>query len=118
MGREDNILCRTLIAGGWDGGVMKEYAKKFYLSKAWERTRNAYYTYKCGLCERCGEAGDIVHHRIYITPQNIHDSSITLNFANLELLCQDCHNKEHSTKPKRYAFDANGKIIPPTIPNR
>mgnify|MGYP004499851927 CR=1 FL=1 len=99
-------------------GFMKEYAKRFYLSKAWEQTRNAYYTYKCGLCERCGEAGDIVHHRIYITPQNIHDSNITLNFANLELLCQDCHNKEHSTKPKRYVFDANGKIIPPTIPNR
>lgn len=56
----------------------------------------------------------MVHHRKYITPRNIHDRNITLNWANLELLCQDCHNKEHSSKQnKRYAFDANGNIIPP-----
>lgn len=101
---------------------MKDYARKFYLSEAWYRTRNAYYKSKFGLCERCGAAGDIVHHRKYITPRNIHDSNITLNWANLELLCMDCHNKEHSSKRnmqnKRYAFDANGNIIPPTVPKK
>lgn len=94
---------------------MKEFAKKFYLSKAWRNTREAYYRFRCGICERCGAAGDIVHHKRYLTPSNIHDPSITLSFANLELLCQECHNKEHFEKENpRYGFDANGNVIPPT----
>lgn len=93
---------------------MKDFAKSFYLSKAWRSTRSAYYRLCFGICERCGAAGDIVHHRIYLTPQNIHDPNITLNFANLELLCQECHNKEHSKRlSKRYSFDKNGKVLPP-----
>ena len=99
--------------------MAKDFAKAFYLSKSWQRTRYAYYNYKYGLCERCGASGDIVHHKKYLTPHNIHDSQITLNFANLELLCQDCHNKEHSIKyKKRYSFDANGSIIPPALPKK
>lgn len=101
------------------GAMAKDFAKAFYLSKPWQRTRYAYYKYKCGLCERCGAAGDIVHHKKYLTPRNIHDPRITLDFANLELLCQDCHNKEHSSKyKKRYSFDANGNIIPPAPPKK
>lgn len=93
---------------------MKDFAKKFYLSKAWRQTREAYRRYRFGICERCGAAGDIVHHKIYLSPHNIHDANITLNFANLELLCQECHNKEHMKKQnKRYSIDKDGKIIPP-----
>ena len=96
------------------GAVAKDFAKGFYLSNAWQRTRTAYYKFRCGICERCKGAGDIVHHKTYITPRNINNPRITLDFANLELLCQDCHNKEHFKKTnKRYAFDANGKVIPP-----
>lgn len=94
---------------------MKDYAESFYLSKSWRSTRNAYYKSKCGLCERCGRAGDIVHHKKYITPKNIRDPQVTLNWANLELLCQDCHNKQHTSKSnKRYLVDKNGNILPPT----
>ena len=97
------------------GEIVKDYAKSFYLSKAWRRTRDAYYRFRCGVCERCGAAGDIVHHRVYLTPQNIGDPKVALNFANLELLCQDCHNKEHLRRGrKRYSFDKNGKVLPPT----
>ena len=39
--------------------------------------------------------GYIVHHKSYIDMSNIYDADITLNFDNLELLCIDCHNKEH-----------------------
>ena len=39
--------------------------------------------------------GYIVHHKDYININNIWDTDITLNFNNLELLCMDCHNKEH-----------------------
>ena len=39
--------------------------------------------------------GEIVHHKIYIGYKNIYNPNVTLNFNNLELLCRDCHNKEH-----------------------
>ncbi len=93
---------------------MKDYAKKFYLSQAWRKTRDAYAKSQNGLCERCKQAGDIVHHKQYITPKNISNPLITLDWANLELLCQDCHNKEHTKKQNsRYAIDEFGNILPP-----
>lgn len=98
---------------------MKEYAKQFYKSKAWQRTRYAYIVSRQGLCERCGAGGKIVHHKQYITPSNIEDAQITLNHENLELLCADCHNQEHFKKYEAIhtgmAFDSNGQIIK-TVP--
>lgn len=94
--------------------MAKDYAVKFYKSKAWKRVRQAYFNSQFGLCERCGEPGEIVHHKTYITPENIHDPEITLNFNNLELLCQDCHNKEHHSKPltrEGLTFDNKGNLI-------
>lgn len=38
----------------------------------------------------------------------------------LKRLCQDCHNKEHHAKnvrAKRYAFTADGELIPPIQKN-
>lgn len=46
--------------------------------------------------------------------------AITLCWDNLEALCQDCHNKEHHAKnvrAKRYAFTADGELIPPIQKN-
>lgn len=99
---------------------MKEYAKDFYQSAAWKRARQTVIKRANGLCERCMAAGQfvpgvIVHHKEYITPGNIHDASVTLNLDNLELVCEDCHNKEHKTKPNgRYRFGSDGKLLPPT----
>lgn len=98
---------------------MKEYAKGFYQSAAWKRTRQTVVKRANGLCERCKAAGlyvpgVIVHHKEYITPTNVQDASVTLNLDNLEYLCEDCHNKEHKTKPNnRYRFDSDGKLLPP-----
>ena len=75
---------------------MKAWAEHFYRSTAWERTRGAFMKSKHYLCERCGEAAKICHHKEYLTPKNINDSKITLSWSNLEALCQDCHNKEHN----------------------
>jgi 5-methylcytosine-specific restriction endonuclease McrA len=54
----------------------------------------------------------VVHHRTYLAPQNIHNPELTLNWANLEALCQDCHNREHhrGERRSRYEFDENGNI--------
>ncbi|QSX06447.1 HNH endonuclease [Sedimentibacter sp. zth1] len=65
----------------------------FYKSKEWRQCRNSYFIYKHGICERCGELGKIVHHKIYINKNNIIDPEVTLNFSNLILLCQDSRTK-------------------------
>jgi len=93
---------------------MKDYAKSFYKGKAWQNCRNYYYLLQHGICQRCGSSGDIVHHKIYITPSNINDPSITLNYDNLELLCIDCHNREHFSKYNNgIKWDSNGEPIFP-----
>ena len=66
-------------------------------------------------CPRCKKRkGKIVHHKKEITPSNINDPMITLNFDNLEYICQKCHNKEHkrnkSTKDD-VEFDEDGNLI-------
>ena len=95
---------------------MKEWAKGFYKSQAWKRCAAAYRKQAGGLCERCLKegrytAGAIVHHKIYITPDNIYDPSITLNFENLELVCMNCHGKEHGKTKKRYRVDNMGRVV-------
>lgn len=69
-----------------------------------------------GLCERCRKKGlivpgEIVHHKVYISPDNINDPAITLNPDNLELLCRDCHAEEHADRRKRYKLDDLGRVI-------
>lgn len=95
---------------------MREFAASFYSSKPWQNTRLAFRKAKGGLCERCLKdgrysAGEIVHHKIPISPDNINDPDITLNWNNLELLCRDCHGKEHDKKNLRYRFDSMGRVI-------
>ena len=67
------------------------------------------------LCERCGDMACIVHHKKHITPQNIDDVNITLNWDNLEALCQNCNNKEHCAKSGSCAsvlqFDKDGNLV-------
>lgn len=93
---------------------MKPYAVSFYKSKEWKKCAAAYKKMVGGLCERCLKAGRytpgvIVHHKIYISPDNIGDPAITLNFANLELVCRDCHGAEHGNT-KRYKVDDLGRV--------
>jgi len=96
---------------------MKEFAKDFYHSKAWGKTREAYMASKNYLCEKCKHPALIVHHKIHLTPQNINDYDITLNFDNLEAVCLECHNEEHGLFVKTayedydYIIDKNGNIV-------
>ena len=91
--------------------------EKFYKSKEWQKTRSAYITFRSGKCERCSSAGVIVHHKQYITANNVHDPEITLSFDNLELLCRKCHNKEHFKDKIDYEFDEEGNLISPPQSN-
>ena len=71
--------------------MAKDFSKSFYNSTSWKKTRNAYFNEKYGLCELCNKAGEEVHHIIPLSPSNINDPNITLNWDNLQLLCRSCH---------------------------
>ncbi len=93
---------------------MKEYARAFYQSKAWKATRRAYMKSRLGLCERCGKPGEIVHHKRHITPRTVGDPAVTLDWANLELLCRSCHAYEHEGSPsmaRGVGFDEDGNTV-------
>lgn len=100
--------------------VAKEFAKTFYNSKQWRRCREAYIAMRRsidgGMCESCHETtGYIVHHKIELTPDNITNPDISLNFDNLKYDCHICHNKEgKENKIKNlvnYCFDDRGELI-------
>lgn len=95
---------------------MKDFAAGFYKSQAWKRTRAAYTKAQGGLCEECFShglivPGEIVHHKKPLTPLNIHDPNITLDWSNLRLLCRECHAKEHGAHEHRYKVDEWGRVL-------
>lgn len=129
-------MCTIRIEGSHSGGPLllytgvamaREFAKSFYASTAWKKCRKQYIDSVGGLCERClargvVKPGYILHHKIKLEPWNIDDQSVTLNPANLEYVCLDCHNAdelgEHSGtgpkhKPRRARFDSAGRLLPP-----
>ena len=101
--------------------MARDFAKKFYNSKALKKCREAYKKKVNGLCERWLKEGkyvpgDEVHHKIPLTPENINDPYITLSFENLELLCSSCHSIEHNRKYKEIVreglkFDNLGNLV-------
>ncbi len=95
---------------------MKPYAEEFYSSKAWQKCRAAYKKSVGGLCEICLAKGmivpaEIVHHKIELTPENINDPTITLNWSNLCCLCREHHAEVHNKYTKRYTIDDTGHVI-------
>jgi len=96
---------------------MRPFAEKFYASAAWKKTRAAYLQSVGGLCERCElrgliEVATIVHHKVYLTEQNINDLEAALSWRNLEALCSECHNREHhgGEDEKCYSFAPDGSL--------
>ena len=84
---------------------MKEFAKKFYKSKAWQRCRQAYINNRImidgGMCEICRKnIGEELHHVEHLTVSNINNPNVTLNHDNLMWICRECHFAEH----KEYVF--------------
>ena len=96
--------------------IMKPYAEKFYSSKAWKNTRAAYAKSKRNLCELCLDKGlykpcEIVHHKVELTPQNIDNPDVTLNWNNLQCLCREHHAEVHDRQQRRYRIDETGKVV-------
>ena len=93
--------------------MAKEFAKKFYKSKEWKKCREGYTAERIkadgGMCEHCKkELGYIVHHIEELTPFNINDPNITLNFDNLEYVCKVCHDNEHDFGRGKKTFTRKG----------
>lgn len=89
--------------------------KAFYNSAAWRKMSKAFLLSKNYICERCGAPAEIAHHRQYLNPANINNPTISMNPANLESLCLECHNKEHFSNggaiSAGYGFDGNGELV-------
>lgn len=86
---------------------------KFYQSMRWKKVRSYKRQLARGLCEKCGNAGWEVHHKIPLTLSNIDDPNISLGLDNLELLCTSCHDAMRSEESEiRYdiAFDEYGNV--------
>ena len=101
-----------------------EAVENFYTTRKWRNCRRAFAESKKNLCERCLKRGIIepgskdrpleVHHKIPLTDANITDPKVTLNWANLELLCKTCHDQERDRRPKRWRIAPDGRVmIPP-----
>lgn len=95
--------------------MAREFAKPFYNSKLWKNTRDYILKRDNYLCVKCGMPASDVHHIIELSPDNITDMNIAVNPANLECLCKQCHNNQHSgfrdDCDSQYIFDANGQLV-------
>lgn len=90
------------------------FAHGFYVSDAWRSCREGFLKSKGGLCERCAAKGLVVpatqvHHKTRLTPETVRDPEIALNWANLEALCDACHQAEHRPEPA-WRTDAFGRV--------
>ena len=95
--------------------MAKEWAKSFYQSVSWKDTRDfimAKYNFMCQKCRQ--NPAEIVHHKIWLTPQNINDPFITLNEENLIPVCRECHSLIHegvSPTIEGVTFNENGELV-------
>lgn len=100
---------------------MSTFARSLYDSMSWRAIRKAYKKQAGGLCERClakGQyvKGEIVHHKIHLTPENISNPHIAVSSDNLMLVCRNCHAELHEEmyekkkRKRRYEVDKYGKV--------
>jgi hypothetical protein len=86
--------------------------KAFYSSQSWTTLRLNLINERGNRCERCKEiiprSRDIIGHHIEeITPETVNDYTISLNPDNIEIICFDCHNKEH----KRFGYENERRVF-------
>lgn len=127
MGRDVLFLLTRLasllrLVRHYGDSMARSFAKSFYNSKEWQQVRDAVMRRDFFLCQHCGRPATEVHHIIHLTPDNIGDTSITMNMDNLVSLCRDCHFEEHRGEHAAgrkaqadddygYEFNADGVLL-------
>lgn len=93
---------------------MARYAilQSFYAGDPWINFRLNLIAERGPCCQICGKriaiAREIIgHHKIELTPENVHDAMISLNPDNIELVDFDCHNVVH----KRFGHQSSGRSV-------
>lgn len=81
--------------------MASDVLKKFYNSTRWKDFRLNLIAERGNICERCGKIitdGKKLHahHKAELTVYNVDDYNVSLNPDMVELICNECHNKEHS----------------------
>ena len=98
----------------------REQVAAFYVSGVWIDCARAYRRAH-PLCEECLRKREItpseeVHHKERLTPENINDPMVTLNWDNLEALCGMCHRRRtakerrESGRLRRWTVDDEGRV--------
>lgn len=120
--------------------MARDFARAFYHTKAWKKARDDYMSQPVDIpgagtcpplmCERCFARGilkpaEIVHHVVWLTPDNIDDRQVALDPANLQRVCRDCHAEIHEDSYRqrrhpardygfepRVRFGPDGEVLP------
>lgn len=84
----------------------------FYFTKQWRELCHLLKIQRGHKCERCGKnildlSYLIGHHKVELTMDNVTDPNISLNPEKIEIICQDCHNREH----RRFGYEKQVFII-------
>jgi|LSQX01.3.fsa_nt_gb hypothetical protein len=88
---------------------------QFYCSRSWRDLSHMLKIRRGGKCARCGfvaatkdEWAQLIgHHKVELTEENITDAAISLNPELVEVICLNCHNKEH----RRFGYSKKVYII-------
>ena len=92
---------------------MKAWAKSFYLSAAWEKTRAAYLMSQDYICERCGQPAKIVHHKRWLNRENINDMINKMSWA--FSVAEESYDRETHTRTIlkiKKVYDVSAVSIP------
>ncbi|MHC1749462.1 MAG: HNH endonuclease [Cellulosilyticaceae bacterium] len=80
--------------------MAQEFAERVYASKEWRELRHNLIVERKPICQRCNtyypDTSKLIgHHKIELNEINVNDPNIVFNPDNIEIICSDCHNKEH-----------------------
>ncbi len=85
---------------------------KFYTSRTWRKFRELVITQSEGMCSKCHKVFPDtsqleVHHKKYLKNDDFNKPELAYNLDNVEVICHECHNKEHS----RFGYDSPKEVI-------
>lgn len=87
--------------------MAREFAGSFYKRKEWVKTREYIMNKYNWICQSCDAPAKVVHHIVWLTPENIHDSAIAYGEENLIPLCVDCHAEVHNVQSNKKLTEDN-----------